>query len=99
MPAKAGIQYATALVIESLTLWNTGSPPARGRRTVVGGKFMLSLPESNNPGGRLDQIDLVSSAQKGPLARGVRPALARCARADVPRSARFARLCGLHRRR
>ena len=32
MPAKAGIQYAAALVIEALMLWNTGSPLSRGRQ-------------------------------------------------------------------
>jgi len=32
MPAKAGIQYSAAIAIEPLTLWNTGSPPSRGRR-------------------------------------------------------------------
>jgi hypothetical protein len=25
MPAKAGIQYAAAIAVNSLTLWNTGS--------------------------------------------------------------------------
>ena len=33
MPAKAGIQYAAAPTFESLTLWDTGSPPSRGRRS------------------------------------------------------------------
>jgi hypothetical protein len=30
MPAKAGIQYAAALAVRTLTLWNTGSPLSRG---------------------------------------------------------------------
>jgi hypothetical protein len=30
IPAKAGIQYAAALVIEPLWLWNTGSPGQAG---------------------------------------------------------------------
>ena len=32
MPAQAGIQYAAAFMIESLALWNTGSPLSWGRR-------------------------------------------------------------------
>jgi hypothetical protein len=35
MPATAGIQYAAALAIESLTLWNTGSR-LRGDDTETG---------------------------------------------------------------
>ena len=30
MPAKAGIQYAAAVVIERQCLWNTGSPAFAG---------------------------------------------------------------------
>jgi hypothetical protein len=30
MPAKAGIQYAAALMIEARQLWNTGSPGQAG---------------------------------------------------------------------
>jgi len=36
MPAQAGIQYAAAFAIKSLTLWNTGSPLSRGRRPGIG---------------------------------------------------------------
>src|SRR5205085_2512209 len=32
MPAKAGIQYAAAATIPAQTLWDTGSPPSRGRQ-------------------------------------------------------------------
>ncbi len=32
MPAEAGIQYTAAPAINTQTLWDTGSPPSRGRR-------------------------------------------------------------------
>src|SRR5688572_18474871 len=32
MPAKAGIQYTAVAAISALTLWDTGSPPSRGRQ-------------------------------------------------------------------
>src|SRR5262245_41536486 len=77
MPAHAGIQYAAALAVESLTLWNTGSPRSRGRRPLS--RAAPTPPRAARVGGRGDKRPVVREIQmsNSPLLRS--SAFALCA--------------------